>query len=98
VGESGADEAVLMTAELRYQLSPAWQLKALFDAAQARLERRPVSAGDNRRDLSGAGVGVSWQPVPALHLEAVAAWRTGEAVQSDEERSPRLWARLQYRF
>ncbi|MDW3715484.1 MULTISPECIES: ShlB/FhaC/HecB family hemolysin secretion/activation protein [unclassified Pseudomonas] len=91
-GEAAADDAWLANLELRYALAPAWQLFGFYDAGGGRISHRPVAGtADNRRTLSGAGVGVSLALPAAINLQAFAAWRTGSQPTSDDDRSPRLW-------
>lgn len=91
-GEAAADDAWLANLELRYAPAPAWQLFGFYDAGGGRISHRPVAGtADNRRTLSGAGVGVSLALPAAINLQAFAAWRTGSQPTSDDDRSPRLW-------
>ncbi|CAN7212910.1 ShlB/FhaC/HecB family hemolysin secretion/activation protein [Aquipseudomonas alcaligenes] len=91
-GEAAADDAWLANLELRYAPAPTWQLFGFYDAGGGRISHRPVAGtADNRRTLSGAGVGVSLALPAAINLQAFAAWRTGSQPTSDDDRSPRLW-------
>lgn len=91
-GEAAADDAWLANLELRYAPAPSWQLFGFYDAGGGRISHRPVAGtADNRRTLSGAGVGVSLALPAAINLQAFAAWRTGSQPTSDDDRSPRLW-------
>lgn len=91
-GEASADDAWLANLELRYAPAPAWQLFGFYDAGGGRISHRPVAGtADNRRTLSGAGLGVNLALPASINLQAFAAWRTGSEPTSDDDRSPRLW-------
>lgn len=93
-GEASGDQGWLGKVELRYALTPAWQLATFVDHGQVRLNKNTWSNGDNHRSLSGAGFGVTWAE-HGWHINAVAAWKLGNAdAQSDVERSPRMWAQV----
>lgn len=93
-GEASGDQGWLGKVELRYALTPAWQLATFVDHGQVRLNKNTWSNGDNHRSLSGTGIGVTWAE-QGWHINAVAAWKLGNAdAQSDVERSPRVWAQV----
>ncbi len=97
-GEAVADEGWLTSIELRYALTPAWQLSAFLDHGQARLNKRSWDEDDNYRQLSAAGLGASWSK-QGWDINAVAAWKLGaEEAESDSDRSPRVWLQLVRRF
>ena len=88
-GEAAGDEAWLGTAELRYNLPPSsngdfWQLAAFYDTGTSYLEKNQITAGQNHRSLSGAGLGVSYIMPGSYAIKANYAWKAGsEAAQSD---------------
>jgi len=97
-GEAVADEGWLTSIELRYALTPAWQLSTFLDHGQARLNKRSWDEGDNYRQLSAAGLGASWSK-HGWDINAVAAWKLGaEEAESDSDRSPRVWLQVVRRF
>ncbi|WP_211166120.1 ShlB/FhaC/HecB family hemolysin secretion/activation protein [Azoarcus sp. TTM-91] len=97
-GEAVADEGWLTSIELRYALTPAWQLSTFLDHGQARLNKRSWDEDDNYRQLSAAGLGASWSK-QGWDINAVAAWKLGaEEAESDSDRSPRVWLQLVRRF
>ncbi len=90
--ESPSDDAWLGTLELRYAIGSRWLASAFFDAAQGYLNHQPITAdGENRRRLSGAGIGLSYTLPRNLLIRADVAWRTGSRPTSDGDRSPRAW-------
>jgi len=97
-GEAPVDDGWLGTLELRYSPAPNWQASVFNDAAQGRLQHAPVSNADNRRRLSGAGLGLSYAETGGLVVQAMLAWRTGDAPTADADRSPRGWLRLLHPF
>jgi hemolysin activation/secretion protein len=93
-GEAAGDRGWLARLELRYALSPAWQLAAFADHGETRSSTEPWIAGRNHRTLSGAGLGASWQGAQ-WRLQASAAWKVGNAAAtSGPERQPRIWLLL----
>jgi len=97
-GEAPVDDGWLGTLELRYSPAPNWQASVFNDAAQGRLQHAPVNSADNRRRLSGAGLGLSYAESGGLVVQATLAWRTGDAPTADADRSPRGWLRLLHPF
>lgn len=90
-GEASGDEGRLLTAELRWRLSDAWQAQAFYDDGRTKLNRDPWAAGDNTRHLAGYGVGAAWTG-DGFSLRLFAAWKAGTgAPTSDVDRSPRIW-------
>ena len=88
-GEAAGDEAWLGTAEIRYALPPNtngtfWQLAAFYDTGTSYLEKNQITPGQNRRSISGAGLGASYILPGNYVLKATYAWKAGhEAAQSD---------------
>jgi hemolysin activation/secretion protein len=90
-GEAAGDEGQLLTAELRWQVSDAWQAQAFYDDGRVKINRDPWAAGDNTRLLAGYGVGTAWAG-GGFTLRAFAAWKAGTGKPtSDVSRSPRVW-------
>ncbi|PMR76843.1 ShlB/FhaC/HecB family hemolysin secretion/activation protein [Billgrantia endophytica] len=97
-GEALGDQGYLANLELRYALTPAWQLSSFLDHGRVRLDKDPWSDGDNHRSLSGAGVGATWA-AHGWYVNAVAAWKLGsDEPRSDSDRSPRIWAQVAKTF
>jgi len=93
-GEASGDQGWLANLELRYALTPTWQLATFLDHGQVRVNRDPWTAEDNHRGLSGTGVGATWA-AHGWRVNAVAAWKLGNAEPtSDADRSPRIWAQV----
>ncbi|PPK42397.1 hemolysin activation/secretion protein [Trinickia symbiotica] len=91
-GEAPSDDAWLGTVELRYAFSARWQASAFFDAAQGYLNHQPIALDtNNKRRLSGAGIGLVYSLPHNLLIRASVAWRTGPQPTSDSDRSPRAW-------
>jgi hemolysin activation/secretion protein len=95
-GEAPADETHLLTVEARLRMPVGlpgdWQLTSFLDHGQARANDAPWSAGDNHRELTGAGVGLHIDALTRWSLKASLAWRLGdERPTSDSDKSPRLW-------
>jgi len=96
--EAIGDEGVLAQLELRYSAGP-YAPYVFVDGGSIKTNAKPV-AGDNKRSLSGGGVGVRYQR-NAWSADAALAWRgTGGAPQADTsgDPKPRVWVNLGYRF
>jgi hemolysin activation/secretion protein len=71
------------------------QLVAFVDGGHVTLNRKPWLAGDNRRTLSGAGVGVNWADPGNFLVRAFYARKLGsEVATSAPDRSGRFWVQL----
>jgi len=97
-GEAYADEGALLTLELRKQLDVSAQaagqvhLAAFIDAGTVKLHHQAWAAGDQRRHLSGAGVGVYWTQARDYAVKAFYARKLGnEASTSAPDKSGRFW-------
>jgi hemolysin activation/secretion protein len=98
-GEAYADEGYLLTIEGRMQL-PMFsdrmpgrlQLVAFVDGGSVRTNRNPWTAGDNRRTLSGAGVGLVWSDPGNFMVRTYYARKLGnEKATSSPDKSGRFW-------
>ena len=91
-GEAPSDDAWLGSVEVRYAFNANWQASTFFDAAEGYLNHQPIASDtDNRRRLSGAGIGLSYTLPHNLLVYADIAWRTGPRPTSDSDGSPRAW-------
>ena len=84
-GALSADEAVFISVECRALLPPpppnlnisgAWYGAVFWDAAKARINKRPWSNSSNEASLSSTGVGVYWQGLD--HWRASLAWANAQ--------------------
>jgi hemolysin activation/secretion protein len=98
-GEAYADEGYVATLEARMEL-PRFsdrmpghmQLVAFADSGSVRTNHEPWSVGDNRRTLSGAGVGAVWSDPGNFMLRAYYARKLGnEPAISSPDKSGRFW-------
>jgi hemolysin activation/secretion protein len=98
-GETYADRGYVLSLEARLRLPQfstvqrgQLQLIGFFDTASATLDKKPWRAGDNRRTLNGAGVGVTWSESNDFMLRAFYARKVGnEPALSAPDRSGRFW-------
>lgn len=97
-GEGYGDEGWLTQLELRYAIS-ALAPYAFYDTGSVRIDHDPWTAGNNKRNVSGAGFGVRTSYL-GWSADASVAWRThGGAPQSDSrDRDPRFWLNAGYAF
>lgn len=101
-GEAYADEGYVLTLEGRMQLPNfserfpgRMQLVGFVDTGSVRVNRNPWVAGDNRRTLSGAGVGINWSDPGNFLVRAYYARKLGsERALSSPDRSGRFWVQL----
>jgi hemolysin activation/secretion protein len=97
-GEGAGDEGIVGQLELRYG-NGALVPYAFWDAGQSTTNRRPWQVTDNHRSLSGGGLGVR-----STHgrwaLDGSIAWRHsgGDAASDTQQRNPRVWLSVGYRF
>ena len=97
-GEAYGDQGYVLNLELRRNL-PALaaiagqlQLVGFADTGTVKLNRNQWSPGENRRTLSGAGVGLSWTGVNALLIKAYYAHKLGNArATSVPDTAGRFW-------
>ena len=94
-GEAYADQGYVMHLEGRLEVpAPSGQLQliAFADHGAVSINRDPWSAGENRRTLSAAGVGVNWSRDDDFILKAYYARKLGnEAATSAPDASGRFW-------
>ncbi|WP_236749211.1 ShlB/FhaC/HecB family hemolysin secretion/activation protein [Acidovorax carolinensis] len=97
-GEAYADEGVLLTLEARMRLPTPdqfpgqLQLIGFVDAGSVTINKNPWSTGDNRRTLSGAGVGLNWSETNNFLVRAFYARKLGnDAATSAPDKSGRFW-------
>jgi hemolysin activation/secretion protein len=101
-GEAYADQGALLTLEARMDLPPPpaaipgrMQLVAFVDAGRVTLNRDPWLPGENRRTLSGAGIGANWAEPDNFLVRAYYARKLGnESATSAPDRSGRFWIQL----
>lgn len=96
-GEAYGDQGYVLNLELRRNL-PAFetagqlQLVGFADTGTVRLNRDAWSAGENRRTLSGAGLGLTWTGANALIVKAYYAHKLGNAkATSAPDAAGRFW-------
>ena len=97
-GEAYGDQGYVLNLELRRNL-PALaaiagqlQLVGFADTGTVKLNRNQWSPGENRRTLSGAGVGLSWTGANALLIKAYYAHKLGNArATSVPDTAGRFW-------
>lgn len=98
-GEAPADDAWLASLELRYAPAANWQVSLFHDAAEGRLNHRPLSAdAHNHRSLSGSGLGLVYAQPGDFSVQMTIAWREGRQPTADQDRNPRAWIQFAKRF
>lgn len=98
-GEAAGDEGYKLTGELRWRLEK-WStttnnlyLNGFYDYGSVMVNKNPsASAGDNRRSLMGAGLGLMWTRDKDFAIRMDYAWKIGrETAAADTDKSGRLW-------
>ncbi len=83
-GEAMGDLGTVLQAEYRYQILPTLQTKAFYDVGYVRRNAQPWQIGlDNQYALQGAGLGLTWQPVPQAQLQLIGAAKLGSNAGRD---------------
>jgi hemolysin activation/secretion protein len=97
-GEAYADQGYVLTLEARlrlptpYQFPGQMQLIGFVDTGSVTLHKNPWDSGDNRRTLSGAGVGLNWSDANNFMVRAFYARKLGnETATSAPDKSGRFW-------
>ncbi len=98
-GEAFGDAGYVLNLELRSTLpklvdgqAGVLQLVGFVDTGTVTLVQNPVVAGNNRRTLSGAGVGLNWSDGNNFALKAYIARKLGNAAATSAPDSrTRLW-------
>jgi len=98
-GESYADEGYIASLEGRYLLGrPLDDMRAqlhligFVDTGTVTFNKNPWTTADNRRTLSGAGVGLTWAEYNNFVVNAYYAWKVGnETATSAPDKSGRFW-------
>lgn len=93
-GEATADEAHLITAELRHTLPAGFQLVGFLDTGRAKLikDRWPTATGHNTRTLSDWGLGLNWSHPDGATVKVFYAHKIGNAeATSDKDKTERFW-------
>jgi hemolysin activation/secretion protein len=98
VGEAYADQGYVLTLEARMrlptpvQLPGQVQLIGFVDTGSVTINKNPWTSRNNRRTLSGAGVGLNWSDTNNFMVRAYYAGKLGnEAATSAPDKSGRFW-------
>ena len=98
-GEAYADQGYLLTLEARMQLPKLseqmpgqLELVGFIDTGSVTLNKNPWTTGDNRRTLSGAGIGLNWSAYNNFVVRTSYARKIGSgAATSAPDKSGRFW-------
>lgn len=101
-GEAYADEGYLLNLEVRKQLPKLFerqlgqiQLIGFVDTGTVTAHKNPWAPGQNRRTLSGAGVGINWSDTNNFMVRAYYAFKLGNEVPtSAPDESGRFWIQV----
>ena len=98
-GEAYADQGYLLTLEARMQLPKLseqmpgqLELVGFIDTGSVTLNKNPWTIGDNRRTLSGAGIGLNWSAYNNFVVRTSYARKLGSgSATSAPDKSGRFW-------
>ena len=98
-GEAYADQGYLLTLEARFlvprfseQFPGQLQLFGFVDTGRVSLNKSPWDLRDNRRTLSGAGIGLNWSAADNFVVKTSYARKLGSATAtSAPDKSGRFW-------
>lgn len=101
-GEAYGDEGYLLTAEARLNLAHLSEAThgqltavAFVDHGAVTINKSPWAPGVNRRNLSAAGVGLTWVDPRDLMVKVSYAFKLGdERATSAPDRSGRVWVQI----
>jgi hemolysin activation/secretion protein len=105
VNEAAGDEGYVGTLEARY-INPAWRIgsagtiiSAFYDYGGITLSKNPLAGVANKRNLQGAGLGLTLGKEGDFSIRASMAWRiSNDKPLSDVDRSPRIWLQVNKAF
>ena len=105
VGEASGDEGYVGTFEARYT-NPAWRIgaastivSAFYDFGGITISKNPLAGVNNKRNLQGAGLGLTLGKEGDFTVRAALAWRVGnDKPLSDADRMPRFWMQANKAF
>ena len=97
-GEGGGDQGYKLTGELRWRLPGAsagpnnLYLNTFYDYGSVLTNKDPYAAGDNRRNLAAAGLGLLWVQGSDFTVRLDYAWKAGhENATADTDKKGRCW-------
>lgn len=100
-GEASGDQGWLANLEWRHRFMPELEGVMFYDIGAVRFDREPFTFDENRRLLSGLGMGFNLQ-VKGFQVKTYVAWKKngGVAVSEPEsrDRTPRWWLYLSRSF
>lgn len=99
VGEAYADEGYVLTLEARYllpnfsdRMAGQMHLVGFADTGSVTINRNPWTTANNKRTLSGAGLGLTWADYNNFSIKTYYAWKVGsEVATSAPDKNGRFW-------
>ena len=99
VGVVGGAQGGMLSAELRHNLSSAWQALGFVDSGIAEVYKNPPGNVENRATLSGAGVGLNWVgPQGWTATGSVATPFGNRSSLAGDTASSRVWLEIRKSF
>ena len=94
--DASGDKGWVGRAELRYAVHPNVTLSAFYDVGNVWVNAKPYMSGSNQVRLHGGGLGL-YANYKKFDLQALVSWR-GSSVVSTDDKNPRVWVNLGYKF
>ena len=98
LGEAPGDQGYVVTLEARQQLPQLaaipgnLQLVGFVDGGSISTNKNTFAAGNNTRNLMGAGFGLNWSQSRSFFVKLDWAWKVGNTpATADADRSGRIW-------
>jgi hemolysin activation/secretion protein len=99
VGVVGGAQGGMLSAELRHNLGSAWQALGFVDSGTVEVYKNPLSNGENRATLAGAGLGCNWVgPQGWSATGSVAAPFGNRSPLAGDTASARVWLEVRKSF
>jgi hemolysin activation/secretion protein len=99
VGVVGGAQGGMFSAELRHNLSGAWQALAFADSGTVEVYKDPLGGSENRATLSGAGLGLNWVgPQGWAATGSVATPFGNRSSLAGDTASTRVWLEIRKSF
>lgn len=97
--EASGDEGWISSAELRYAVTPEWQLSLFTDYGRSRTNKFPWSEEKNRQQRAASGIGTQWR-AGDFYLSTQMAWRIGTTGNSSlkNDPQPQWWLQVGQSF
>lgn len=96
-GEAYGDEGVLIQLEIRYAIS-SFTPYLFYDAGTINVNHTTWTTGENKRSITGAGLGLRFD-MPHWSIQTLAAWSAaGKFSDDNQQDKPMVWMSVKYKI